>query len=354
MVIKMNKKKKKKLFKLKKAGKIIFATIFIATLIVSVLLIMLGKNPKEGTAYKYNYNRKFEGKYKVYLKENAFYEEKFLDEGLQYPSSLVDYIDIDLNYSLNGADLLNLDYDYNIEATIIGEYENSNTSKSEIWHKKYVLVDKVESKVESQNSFNIANNIKIDYDLYNRKVNEYKASQKLAIDAYLRIDVNVNYNGIVSKNNVPIKNTETLSMTIPLTSNTFKIQSPDDMKNGVIDGEENNNPNYLIITIGVLLFITDWVGLLTIYSKVKVHKTEYVKDLNKIMKDYSEIIVEVTTPLEYNEDIVILDIKTFEDMVDIEEEIKSPILLYEVEKGKECWFVIMTDTYLYRYILSEE
>ena len=47
------------------------------------------------------------------------------------------------------------------------------------------------------------------------------------------------------------------------------------------------------------------------------------------------------------------DVKNFEDMVDIEEEIKSPILYYEVEEGSEALFTIVNDNYMYRYILKK-
>ena len=85
---------------------------------------------------------------------------------------------------------------------------------------------------------------------------------------------------------------------------------------------------------------------------MRKEKTEFTKNLEKILKDYSEIIVEVSTPLEYDKSINVLDIKTFEDMVDIEEEIKSPILLYEIKKNHEAWFIIIKDEYMYRYILK--
>ena len=45
--------------------------------------------------------------------------------------------------------------------------------------------------------------------------------------------------------------------------------------------------------------------------------------------------------------------KNFEDMVDIEEEIKSPILFYEIKKGSESIFTIVNGSYIYRYMLKK-
>ena len=41
-------------------------------------------------------------------------------------------------------------------------------------------------------------------------------------------------------------------------------------------------------------------------------------------------------------------------MVDIEEEIKSPIIYYEVERNNESWFIIVTDKYVYKYTLVKK
>ena len=40
-------------------------------------------------------------------------------------------------------------------------------------------------------------------------------------------------------------------------------------------------------------------------------------------------------------------------MVDIEEEIKSPILFYEIKKGSESIFTIVNGSYIYRYMLKK-
>ena len=82
-------------------------------------------------------------------------------------------------------------------------------------------------------------------------------------------------------------------------------------------------------------------------------KTYYTKNYNKIIKNYSDIIVEVSTQPNL-ENLEILEIKNFDDLVDTEEELKSPILLYEVKKQKESWFVIIHNKYAYRYILNCE
>ena len=80
-------------------------------------------------------------------------------------------------------------------------------------------------------------------------------------------------------------------------------------------------------------------------------KNYYEKILNKILKDYAEIIVEVSNPINLN-GLEVFDIKNFDDMIDLEEELKSPILLYETIKGKESVFIVVNDNYAYVYTLN--
>ena len=45
--------------------------------------------------------------YKVFLKNNDYYEKKYLDEGMSYIASIIDYISIDYNYNFKSDVLLN-------------------------------------------------------------------------------------------------------------------------------------------------------------------------------------------------------------------------------------------------------
>ena len=48
-----------------------------------------------------SYKEKSDIHYKVYLKENNFFEEDYLEENRTYITSLIDYLDIDFNYNIN-------------------------------------------------------------------------------------------------------------------------------------------------------------------------------------------------------------------------------------------------------------
>ena len=57
--------------------------------------------------------------YKVYLKDNNFFESKYLGKGATYISSLIDYVAVDYNYKISFNELLTGNYKYKIKATLL-------------------------------------------------------------------------------------------------------------------------------------------------------------------------------------------------------------------------------------------
>lgn len=338
-------------FVLKPIVKVVIIAILILLLCLSTYLIILGKNTSNKVS-KYNYNLDENVDYKVYLKDNEFFEEKYLDSGKQYTSEIIDYIDIDFDYFYTGSLSADMDYKYDVSATIIGEYENSDNGNAELWKKNYVILKPQTSSVNDSTSFNIHQDVKINYSEYSKVVDNFKSKFKLAIDAYLDVKLTVSYESTIENSASKVSGTDSMEVKIPLSKTTTKITTnyTKNRKKQILDS--NVSGNKLVTNIGIVLTCLDILVFLLLSPKLFIsHKSYYFKRLEKIMKEYSEIIVEVESELTFD-DLEVLDIKTFDDMVDIEEEIKSPILYYEIEKDWESWFVITTDKYLYRYILK--
>ena len=80
-------------------------------------------------------------------------------------------------------------------------------------------------------------------------------------------------------------------------------------------------------------------------------KNDYTVALNRILKSYGDIVAEVVSPIE-TDYMKIVDVKNFDQLLDIEEEIRMPILFYETIPEEEGEFVILYDNMVYRYIIS--
>jgi hypothetical protein len=318
-----------------------------------LILILIGLFPKQDLTPYYSYDIKRGIDYKVYLKPNNFYEDEYLESDKQYTSELIDYIDIDFGYLLNGSNTINMNYDYDITATIIGEYENTSSGKSEIWTKKYSLLENQTKQVFDTTEFDINQNIKIKYDTYNKIVNDYKSEFKLAIDAYLNVKLNIKYDGTIQKNKKQLKGTDSLEINIPLSKSAIKIDTSydeDTSKNLIPTTQDLQDMKK--VYVGAIILIIDLLLFIKLFDKIFISKkTYYAKMLNKLLKNYSEIIVELSNPIDLN-GMEILEIKNFDDMVDLEEELKSPILLYETIPNKESIFIVTNNNYAYIYTLN--
>lgn len=82
-------------------------------------------------------------------------------------------------------------------------------------------------------------------------------------------------------------------------------------------------------------------------------KTNYTLKLNKILKSYGDIIVELATQINM-ENYQIIDVKNFNEMIDLEEELHIPINFYETIDSYEGEFYLIHSNVIYRYILTNE
>ena len=74
--------------------------------------------------------------YKIYLKDNDYYKENYLDKDMSYIANLIDYIDINYDYKFISDTELNGNYYYKIVADI----EIRNPKNNSLFYKeKYDL-----------------------------------------------------------------------------------------------------------------------------------------------------------------------------------------------------------------------
>lgn len=349
----MKKKIKKKKLVLKKWVRVSIIFILTFSILISIYLILSYFFPKLDKNPYYNYNIKRNINYKVYLKDNNFFEEEYQQEGKQYTSDLIDYIDIDLSYLFNGSSITNMNYNYDVTASIIGEYENATSGESELWTKKFTLLEKQNKELYDITDFDINQNLKINYDSYNKIVNDFKNQLNLAIDAYLNIKLSINYDGIIQSNKNKVKGKDKLEVIIPLAKTTTNIQTKYDKETTKsLTKTIDQSRNKVKLFSGLSLLTISIILIIMVRDKIFISKkTYYAKMKEKILKNYASIIVEVSNPVDL-ENLQIFDIKNFEDMIDVEEELKSPILLYEEQENVESHFIVVNDKYAYRFILN--
>ena len=92
-----------------------------------------------------NYKETSNLDYKVYLKENEFYEEEYLTKDKAYIATLIDKVKIDFNYNFDIEEFVDLQFDYKIFAKlIISDEQDKNT----YFEKLYNLSDTKSVRLE--------------------------------------------------------------------------------------------------------------------------------------------------------------------------------------------------------------
>lgn len=337
----------------------VFIIIFVI-LLMAFSLWAIAKSVKPNAAqskelYSYNYTNDLN--YKVYIKQNKFYTQPYMEMNKQYIASLIDHIDVTTKYHFQSTEDLQYTYNYEIVATVKGIFADSEEKASEVWSKAYPIAP-MQTQTGTGKTIDIDKTVSIDYNQYNAIMTDFRNSFGLSVDAVVDVAFKVTITGGLPGQEQTLKETNNVLLQIPLLKTTIQMK-PTFENNGrnVINAKPvvNNEKNIPLLIFGVALLIFS-IYMFIIFSKKLLKatkKSEYVLQLNKILKEYGDIIAESDNLPDLSQyDIV--SIKHFQDIVDIEEELHSPIICNEVREDLETWFIIIYDKTAYRYVLKYE
>lgn len=341
-----------------KALKILYATISLIVLIIAVWIIVdcFKKTPDQQKMVM-NYTVTPSVDYKVFLKPNNFYDRNYLDKGKKYIANIIDYVDFNFNYKYNTTRQVNTVYTYSIDATISSEYESSG-AVAELWSKRYNLLPQKTLTKNDNTGFNISENLKLDYNKYDKLAAKFREEYGIAADTKLTLIFNINTTSTLEGYEKPITDSKTVKVDMPLNKvvtdiSTDKIETVNDTITETIPGERHIN-YVLLIGAVIAVVITAPASAISFYKLFKItNVSQYIVQQKKILKSYGDVIAEVTTkPDLYG--LKIIEVKDFENLINIEDELRVPILFYELVEQSESWFVITTSTQAYRYILKSQ
>lgn len=324
-------------------GIIIFSVLFLVLFIKSISL-----NKKSDVIYKQESNID----YKVYLRENKYYGKEYLDKDMQYIASLIDNININFNYSFNLNQDINYKYTYYIKSEV--KVTDSNDPSLNIYSKTEKLTEPNTVIKESSNNFNIYENVKIDYNKYNDLVKSFKNTYLLNADSNLVLTMLVDIED--EKENKIKKDNEVMKITIPLTEQTINIK---------MNYEEANNSyntkvyrhfsidHKVLFSLSIFFLIGDIIyisSLVMFLNKTKTKKTIYDITLSKILREYDRVIVNSKKPIVVDGEII--ELSSFNELLDVRDNLEKPIIFKEIHKGLKSMFIIRNKNETYRYVLK--
>lgn len=342
--------------KLKSITKILILFVIVFCFTTSLFLLYLyldyNKNKNNELVYAYNINQNIN--YTVDLFDNSFIDKNTIHSNEMYISSLIKNIDINYNFDYSATKDAKLKFKYKIISTISGTYNGANNEQGSIWSKEYILLDETTKEIDSKNLF-INQNIILDFPKYKEEVESFKKKFGMSVSTKMDIKFVINITGIV--NEKEFNKDEVMNLSFPLGVQAFSITENYDKNINDIIVTTSSSKEFIFANIPtiLLLFLISICLFIIFYKKIfKVEeKNEYTKKLSKILKNYGNIIIEITTPINI-EDYEIIEVKDIEEMVDLEEELRIPINFYEHIPNYYGEFTLIHNNIVYRYIIEEK
>ena len=343
----------------KNRTKNVLRNICISTVILFLGIIMIFQSFKveQGTQdllYSYNISRNVN--YKVNLVQNDFFETETLEMNKTYISSLVDKINMDFTYSLSGNKKAKTKYLYQVVAVSTVKYASVNSDKEEpIWSKQYVIIPPKEAQAEGAN-FSIKENFDVDFATYNAEVKNFKEQLRLPVVADLQVKLIVRSDMDVPNVEQTVVESSIMNLKMNLAEDIFTVEKQfenADTKSVFKTTETNKEINKPVIIVGaILVIIAIMIILDSIRKSIKFSKkSDYAIALNRILKNYGDIVAEIVSPVEID-NLNVIEVKNFDQLLDIEEEIRMPILFYETIPNEQGEFIIICDSMAYRYVIG--
>ena len=365
MTKKTNKKEKQKITQIKEKNKIKhklyigYQTRIVTTIVLTFLLLFIGtyyliKSINVLSVINVNYREKSNIDYKVYLKNNEFYDSEYLGKGMSYVASLIDKITADFNYTFDIDKESNIDFDYDIKAELV----ISDTSKNNIFLKKeYTLMQNTKENMNNNKTHTIDKTIDIDYDYYNRIANKFRISYGVETRSDLNIYLNIHEKN-ADNNSFKLKNKSVMALTIPLSQKSINITldyKDINKTSQVIKNSEIIISNYIYLVLGaslLLIGILEFIHLMRLILLTKTKKTNYDKYISKILNEYDRLIVETTTAPNMK-DKKIIKVNKFNELLDVRDNLKLPVKYFVVSKHQKCQFYIDHEEEIYILTIKE-
>lgn len=339
----------------KKIQKYFVRIIIFAIMTIFLLSTYMKNNDELSICYKENSNVD----YKVFLRENEFFDEEYAKKDNQYIASLIDYIVADFSYDLAiYQDDIKYDYKYRIEAEV--NVEEKTTNKS-IYNLKDILVQEKKFELVENKNINLRETVNIDYNKYNdlikRFITIYDLDEALAT---LTINMYINIEGIDGNFKRQGTDEYIVSLDIPLTKKTVAI----DLNTNLIGCEDELIicktkktlwKNFLLIIL-ILIEVRYITELCRYITKSRKPEEIYKLELKKILSNYNSYIQKINNGFNMaNYEVIMLD--SFNDVLEIRDTIQEPILMYELKEKLKTFFIIPAKNrilYVYELFANNE
>ena len=92
-----------------------------------------------------------------------------------------------MTYNFSSSKEIDADYEYKVVATLEAKYKIDSSNSKQIWSNDYVLVENKLSSVEDEGNISINENVKVNYEDFNKIINSFKKDYMLSVNSDLTV-----------------------------------------------------------------------------------------------------------------------------------------------------------------------
>ena len=296
--------------------------------------------------------------YRVFLKENDFFEEPFIGAGKTYITSLIDHIDVDFKYVENFSEEASGEFTYYLKA-IISADKTENAKDNEIfWTKEYQLTEPKTITFDNtrQSSFNAS--VSVDYPYYNSILESFREQYPVASDGTIKVSLVVEDVIRATEFKDPLQFDSELNISLPLLEKAVEAKIDVETGNRAHEFATNSsikNPIYdfiKLLGIGMVLLSVVLAAVVVIKRRVFINRNQYISTLDKILETNDSIITNIENMPNLSK-FQKFEVQTFYELLDDYSDIRLPINFYQNKSGTESTFFITNDGIVWIYCLKK-
>jgi uncharacterized protein with PQ loop repeat len=292
--------------------------------------------------------------YKVNYIDNEFYNDSNTND--IYVTQFVDNIDVDFNYFNSYSDDINGSYSYYTKATL--EVYDPSSESNIYWNPEYIISDVESINFKGESAYNISESVNIDYQKYISEYNNYKNKVNFVTSAKLVIEFIISNDGVYTGIN-NIKHDATITLEIPLSDSSFSIKTSTTVlpeSQSITTLSSNEASRLFIKIIACLCWLFSGILVVTLFivnHNNSLKEGKYNHQLSRILTTYDSIIVNVENLPKLN-DLSVINVTTFEELVDAQMEVRLPINFKEDKRSRTAKFVLIKNSLAWVYTLKDE
>ena len=287
--------------------------------------------------------------YQVQYAQNDFFPQQWVEKDQTYITMLVESIRADFNYEMH-MDTANVgfDYAYSVDAKMVVADKSTGNPYYTVEEN---LLPCQERSTKGGSLVKIEQQVPIDFCHFNNIAKTFTTVYGLKnASTTLIVTLKVQVLSSCDKFEACNENTYSASISIPLTEETFSIQSASSAptaeskvlayRNGL-----NEKVFRIISYVAMGLAVAQLIVLLVFCQKTRNEDVTYTAKVRKLLSAYSSYIQRLEGEFDA-QGYQILVIKTFNELLGIRDTLQAPILMTENRDKTMSRFLIPTNTKL--------